>query len=576
MIATVVTWTSGDGADIALSFENDLGCHDFWYIFLSLSSSNRDRVEMCKFLDRSPDFIPSDEEERANHSQMIPEPSAPRSRPSISLSLPEKVEIETIPDIDHILEKALDASAETRRGICTAILEASHISKLLDLFRVAEDLQSRPTLYRLYSIFKNLLNFNNNAILEELFSEKNIFNVAGVFEYDPAYPETRSDYRQYLTDRNRFKQILDFSDNPYLLRSIHQTFRLQFLKDVVLPRILSEETFNSLLFMVRCNFVEIIDSLDQDPQFLSKLEPLFLSEEETECESTLKFMKEFLSIAKSSADDRNLRIYQGESFKTSLGFLQRMLSGTSLPCQILATDILITISQYDSNMIKQLMLESKSMPMEQQLLVAMIDRFGDASTKIGLRWQLVAILRTLLGSSWAVGLPASNDEFLNSFYPDYALRLLNPLVELDKRLSSSDKETPLLFSQQEADLYFNCCELLCSFIIQHKYRIKYLLFRSFIIHNMLLLLNCQNKYLRLCPIRVIRTMVGTGDDFYFRFFIKQTIFKPLLEEAIALAAADNALTSALSELFIFIKEVLPSSSLLVFIFLTILSWIEKV
>jgi hypothetical protein len=188
-----------------------------------------------------------------------------------------------------------------------------------------------------------------------------------------------------------------------------------------------------------------------------------------------------------------------------------------------------------------------------QLLNTIIDRIIDSQIDVGLRWQLVAVLRTLLDSAGPLGLSLPNDEFLNFFYPDYALRLLAPLIELDKS-KKIPSQGPIVLTPGEADLHFNCCELLCSFIIQHKYRIKYLLFRSFIVQNAILLLRCRDKYLRLCAIRVVRTMVGTGDDFYFRFFMKQSLLKPLIDEAIRLGGADNAISSALVEFFYHIRD----------------------
>ena len=227
-----------------------------------------------------------------------------------------------------------------------------------------------------------------------------------------------------------------------------------------------------------------------------------------------------------------------------------MLAGPNPSCQILATDVLIGVSQHDCSLICSYMIEAKTEPIENQLLATIIDQVAHVGTDIGLRWQLSALFTKLLDTVSPIGLAVPNDEFLNFFYPDYALRLLHPLVELDKRKGDLD------FTQKEADLYYFCCSRLRSFIAQHKYRIKYLLFRSFVIHNVLLLLQCQrHKFLRLAAIGVIRAMVGTGDDFYFRFLIKQSLLKPLLMEAISLGETNSAVSAALVDLFYFIRDV---------------------
>lgn len=543
--ATVVTWTATDGTDIALSFENEEGCDIFW-------------IDICKFLGRPLEYtavIPADEQSPGIGSSTASADGEAdmsmtegSSRPSLAISLPEEVEFSTLSEIDLALDSVALASLEVKREVCLSLLERSYVGRLLHLFRIAEDLDSRETLFRLYNIFKHLVLLNHPSILRELMSDTNVIQVAGVFEYDPQYPEGRPGYRQFLLDRQRFKQILPFR-NSHLVELIHQTFRAQYLKDVVLPRILDEETFGSLLFLIRCNFAEIIELLEADEEFLPKLLPLFKDDGEEVSLQVLKFMKEFLSIAKTSANGRNLRLYQDEySFHQFLKFLQRFLAGDSTAGRSLAIEVLMSVTQHDANIIRTFMIDSRGEPVQDQLLTLMIDRIIDETADFGVRWQLVAILRTLLDTAASLGLVLPSDEFLNFFYPDHALRLLSPLVKLERVTNEQQLSAGL------TDVYYNCCELLCSFIIQHKYRMKYLLFRSFIVHNALHLLRVRPRVLRMAAVRLVRTMLGTGDDFYFRFLIKQGLLKPIVEAAGALGTTNNALSSALLEFFSYMRE----------------------
>lgn len=541
--ATVVTWTATDGTDVALSFENEEGCDIFW-------------IDICKFLGRPLEYtaVMLADEASAGACAVAADGEADMSmtegssRPSLAISLPEEVEFNTLSDIDLALDSVALASLEIRREVCLSLLERSYVGRLLHLFRVAEDLDSRETLFRLYNIFKHLVLLNHPSILRELMADTNVIQVAGVFEYDPQYPEGRPGYRQFLLDRQRFKQILPFR-NAHLVELIHQTFRAQYLKDVVLPRILDEETFGSLLFLIRCNFAEIIELLEADEELLPKLLPLFKDGEEESSLQVLKFMKEFLSIARTSANGRNLRLYQDEpSFHQFLKFLQRFLAGDNATGRSLAIEVLMNVTQHDANIIRTFMIDSRGEPAQEQLLTLIIDRVTDETADFGMRWQLVAILRTLLDTAASLGLVLPSDEFLNFFYPDHALRLLGPLVKLERVASEQQLSAGL------TDVYYNCCELLCSFIVQHKYRMKYLLFRSFIVHNALHLLRVRPRVLRMAAVRLVRTMLGTGDDFYFRFLIKQSLLKPIVEAAVALGTADNALASALLEFFSFVRE----------------------
>ncbi len=52
---------------------------------------------------------------------------------------------------------------------------------------------------------------------------------------------------------------------------MHQTYRIQYLKDVVLPRVLDDATYATLSSMALFNSVEVIVALASDPTFLPQL-----------------------------------------------------------------------------------------------------------------------------------------------------------------------------------------------------------------------------------------------------------------------------------------------------------------
>lgn len=62
-------------------------------------------------------------------------------------------------------------------------------------------------------------------------------------------------------------------------RKIHHTYRLQFLKDVVLARALDDSTFNVLNSCIIFNQIDIIQHVQQDQTFLRDIVRLFVDEE---------------------------------------------------------------------------------------------------------------------------------------------------------------------------------------------------------------------------------------------------------------------------------------------------------
>lgn len=87
---------------------------------------------------------------------------------------------------------------------------------------------------------------------------------------DTEYPVIAGTHRAFLSDTSRFKQVLDFKDET-VEHKIHQTFRAQYLKDVVFARILEEANFSTLNSIVMFNQVEILNYLCQNHALMSEL-----------------------------------------------------------------------------------------------------------------------------------------------------------------------------------------------------------------------------------------------------------------------------------------------------------------
>lgn len=106
------------------------------------------------------------------------------------------------------------------------------------------------------------------------------------------------------------------------------------------------------------------------------------------------------------------------------------------------------------------------------------------------------------------------EDLLNWFYPKYASIILQPLISK---------------GEYNGDIIFLTCDLLKFFIVNHKYRIKYLLLRSSIPQSLYSLLNHKETFIRLSVLGCLKAMLLTKDDFYCGFFIKRKLLLPLLQ-----------------------------------------------
>lgn len=94
---------------------------------------------------------------------------------------------------------------------------------------------------------------------------------------DPEFPTYKGNYREFLSQTSRFHQPIAIRDES-VNKKIHATYRLQFLKDVVLARSLDDSTFNVLSSCIIFNQIDIINHVQHDPAFLEDVIGTFTDE----------------------------------------------------------------------------------------------------------------------------------------------------------------------------------------------------------------------------------------------------------------------------------------------------------
>lgn len=218
-------------------------------------------------------------------------------------------------EINSVLTSSL-TTASKKDNITLALENDNYILKLLELFRQLEERQDIPALQKIYEIFKNIFLLNKSTLIEIMLSDQAISDIIGVFEYDPngarvreyqaktnnvdiqqqrlsQQPSTTSTitqtphalssqsqsyftylpssseselmrlvrekrHREFLRNVSRFKEVIPLSKSE-LVSKIHQTYRVQYIQDVIMPspsifedNMLS--TLSSLLFFNKVSF----------------------------------------------------------------------------------------------------------------------------------------------------------------------------------------------------------------------------------------------------------------------------------------------------------------------------------
>ncbi|KAF5332031.1 hypothetical protein D9758_014583 [Tetrapyrgos nigripes] len=263
---TLIIWTEPDGVDYALSFQDPEGCAEVWNFIMDVQRHYNGISE--------------------EHGSINIESSSPLVGPESNSSMTTNIlrtghlptpTMGIIGDIDRAI-KVLARSQQVKERICEYILAEDYIKQLIDVMHAAEEAESLQNLHALCSIMQTILMLNEHSIYEVILDEELFFDVAGMLEYDPEFPTYKANYRDFLHQCTRYHQPIYIQD-PSIQRKIHHTYRLQFLKDVVLARVLDDSTFNVLNSCIIFNQIDIITHVQQDPTFMRDIIKLYVDEE---------------------------------------------------------------------------------------------------------------------------------------------------------------------------------------------------------------------------------------------------------------------------------------------------------
>jgi protein phosphatase-4 regulatory subunit 3 len=93
-----------------------------------------------------------------------------------------------------------------------------------------------------------------------------------LLEHDPDVPKTsRFKHRDWINIRCKFKEVIIPFNSPDIVSKIHQTFRMSYIRDVVLGRIIDDGTATSMNALIFFNQVDIVNHIQNDDTFQTSL-----------------------------------------------------------------------------------------------------------------------------------------------------------------------------------------------------------------------------------------------------------------------------------------------------------------
>lgn len=570
---TLIVWKDLTGKDIALSFEESIGCDVLCEFIVEVQRHSESNISLVA--------VKSNDNGVGSVHEII---TGPVSLPSIE---PEQNE-HTLMESLRILNENV-AFEFLKNETIEFILKSDYVRLLIDHFHKAEAEKLPKDLFLLGSVVKTLILYNQRDVLEKMTEDENMMGIVGILEYDTEFPNSKANHRKCLESNTpSIKEVIPIQ-NEELKNVLKKCFRLQFLKDVVLVRFLDDHNITFILDIILDLQTCIIDFVKVDP-FLDTLFALYDERPVKEVDDNLiEKRKDGIRLLHQCVQmSKRLDTADREAFyKTLVGKnLFKVLDyafhkETESNLRILATDTIITIIEFDVLLIpnvQRLKPASKNSRKDAKkdsgdedllkhegseislLLILSTILLTDKSP--GMREQVSQALNTLLHPEGCLGselginncnagngdlisemnydmhsdgdntngfnsLTSQVMESFGNFYSQVAPILFQPLIK-----KSAGKEEPIIDDDNLLIHFVKLVSLVCT---EHNRRIS----REFILENGILESLSQliepnrSMQLRLTAVRCFKNIMCLDDDYYHRHMISKKLYGPvfrLLEE----------------------------------------------
>lgn len=248
-----------------------------------------------------------------------------------------------------------------------------------------------------------------------------------------------------MSQKSNFKQIIAFN-SPEVIFKIIQTYRVQFLKDVALARILDEHTFSSLSSIAFFNQTEIIAYIQNDQSFQAHIFAI-LSEDNLSAQKrkdVIMFLHELSVTVKSLHIQSKLEFFRSLASHGLFAIFEYTIGDKDIEIRIAIIALLANILENESALVRSFCL-AQSKQNQKTLIETVIERLIEEPDS-GLRSQLSEIIRMIIDtaridavSDGIVQHTTEAEDFLQLFYDSYVTQLAQPIMELDESMIVSRK-----------------------------------------------------------------------------------------------------------------------------------------
>ncbi|KAI8004280.1 Serine/threonine-protein phosphatase 4 regulatory subunit 3 [Camellia lanceoleosa] len=512
---TIISWRDPEySTELALSFQETTGCSYIW-------------DHICN-VQRNLQFSTLNNETYHSVNSEL------RELPAIELS--------TLP---LILKTVVGSGITDQIRLAELILnDQDFFRKLMDLFGICEDLKNIDGLHMIFKIVRGIKN-----IWDEL-----IMDIIGSLEYDPDIPHVQH-HRNFLKEHVVFKEAIPIK-SLLVLSKIHQTYRIGYLKDAILPRVLDDAIIANLNSIIHSNNATVVSLLKDDSTFFQELfAKLRLSTTSAESKKNLVlFLHEFCSLSKSLQMVQQQRLFRDLVNEGIFDIMAEVLQSQDKKLVLIGTDILILFLNQDPNLLRSYFARQEGILLFGLLVKGMITDFGD-----DMHCQFLEILEAFL-DSYTSG--TQRETIIEIFYEKHLGQLIDVITSscppngMGQSVSKSVGSNGSIENQicAKPEILLNICELLCFCVFHHQHRIKCNFLLNNMVDKVLFLTRRREKYLVVAAVRFFRTLISRNDEHLMHHIVKNNLLKPIVEAFICNGNRYNLLNSAVLELFEYIRK----------------------
>eukprot|EP00048_Salpingoeca_helianthica_P022223 m.17092 g.17092 ORF g.17092 m.17092 type:complete len:846 (+) comp7044_c0_seq1:1089-3626(+) len=548
--STMLLWQEADGRDLALSYQCSAGLEEIVQQIKQIRKFTED--DFIRSMD------PDEAGERTESVSTEPQMAVDKDKdlPSMELQPLPTPEIPRLEEIDAYFEnisklrhEALtkvnrpfrERFANLCEDLATQIMERGYVSKLLDAFRMCEDLEDTASLNFLFRIFRSLLSLGTSSILEQLFDMDVILDVIATQEYEPERP-TKHNYKAFLTGEAVFKEIVPFSDRT-IVPLIHQTFYIHYIKEMVLTNVVDDFLMGTIASFINIKQGEIVEKIKSDQAFLVALITKVANPAE-KGEIRLDCMKCLLELSRMGAT-------VGMELKSGLHetlckfdvfrIAEPCLSSADAELRTATLSVLTVLLETEPSMRVTLAHNSAV----HTIIGALARRFVSEPILALVKIHLT-VLQYLLDT---------NILEIVKFPPHLKSGLLQRFYDghLGHMLEVFDLPDPAALTSIRRQRIENMLEFLGFCVQTHSFTARSYITQHSVLRKVAMLFHLNSNTVSLGVLKLFRALLATEDDFYIRNMVKFDVCKPIMACLERNGPRYNLLDSAVLELFELIR-----------------------